>query len=271
MKPLLKWVGGKTQILDAVVGALAAAERAPDGTYYEPFVGGGSVLLAALERGVARGRVVASDANARLIHFYQSVQSDPEAFLRDVAALLDGLDAAALEARYYAERARFNDAAVPWSAARFWFLNKTCFRGMYRTGRNGFNVPFGHGAVPTCSAEHVRAVAAAIQRVEFRCCDYADAVADARAGDLVYLDPPYVPVSATSSFVGYTEGGFGAAEHARLFEACKALPCAFVMSNADVPAVTDAFAAYRVERVGVRRAIHAKQPGTRMQEVIVSK
>lgn len=259
MKPLLKWVGGKTQILEEVLATFPAYI----GTYREPFVGGGSVLLGMLERGATR--VVASDLNPDLIHFYQVIQRDPEGFIAQTNDLLASVDV--LEDAYYTQRALFNDPTVEKSAARFWFINKTCFRGLYRTGPNGYNVPFGHGTLPRLDPEHVRTVSTLIQPVSFRCCSYTEALSEACTGDLVYLDPPYVPLTATS-FVGYTTAGFSANEHLRLFDTCKHLPCAWVMSNADTPLVRSALAGCTFSTVSARRAIHSKNPGTRTTELL---
>lgn len=259
MKPLLKWVGGKTQILEDVLATF------PDytGTYREPFVGGGSVLLGMLERGA--NRVVASDLNPDLIHFYQSIQSDPEGFIAQTNDLLASVGV--LEDDYYTQRTLFNDRTVPRSASRFWFINKTCFRGLYRTGPNGYNVPFGHGTLPKLDPDHVRAVSALIQPVVFRCCSYTEALGEARPGDLVYMDPPYVPLTATS-FVGYTTEGFSSDDHMRLFDTCKHLPCAWVMSNSDTPLVRSALSGCTFSSVSVRRAIHSKNPGSRTTELL---
>lgn len=262
VKPLLKWVGGKTQILDKVLDAIPECY----GTYIEPFLGGGSVLLGALESGKIHGHVQASDFNPDLINFYNCVQNDPEAFIEETTRMLSSVED--LKKSYYAERKTFNNPEVPMSAARFWFINKTCFRGMFRTGPNGYNVPFGHGILPTLEPEHVRNVSNLIRNVEFICCSYEQALASINATDVVYIDPPYLPVNDVS-FVGYTEKGFDADEHARLFALCKSLPCKFVMSNADVPAIHTAFEDYTIDTVEVRRAINAKKPGTRTTEVIV--
>jgi len=264
VKPLLKWVGGKTQILDKVLDAIPECY----GTYIEPFVGGGSVLLAVLESGKAQGPVLASDLNPDLIHFYEEVQEHPETFIQETQELLASVQD--LKTSFHEERIKFNDPTYPKSAARFWFINKTCFRGMFRTGPKGYNVPFGHGTLPTLNPDHVREVSELLQCVEFRCYSYTEALLRAVLGDVVYLDPPYVPVTAVS-FVGYTVEGFKADEHARLFALCKNLPCSFVMSNADAPAVRTAFEEdYTLATVKVRRAINAKKPGARTTEVIVS-
>lgn len=263
IKPLLKWVGGKTQLLETLLEDIPTCT----GTYYEPFLGGGSVLLALLSLGKLHGRVCASDLNPHLIQFYREIQTRPEHFITEVSELLSNV--VELKEFYYIQRKVFNDPNVPFSAARFWFINKTCFRGMFRTGPNGYNVPFGHGKLPVLDAAHVREVSKLIQRVEFKHCSYLDALKSVKENDYVYLDPPYVPVTAVS-FVDYTIEGFSSSDHEQLFSICKALPCPFLMSNSNAPILLDTFKDYTIKTVNVRRAINSKNPGERTTEVLIS-
>ncbi len=303
-KPLLKWVGGKSQLLPAV---LAAFPR-DMGDYYEPFVGGGAVLLGVLaERAAGRitidGAIHVSDLNPHLINFYKVVQTQPEPFITAVAALQsayaaapplaegatpdrDPADATAAassqEAYYYWTRKRFNALAAPertgpTAAALFYFLNRTCFRGVYREGPRGFNVPFGHyRATQILDAEHVRAVSSALvdAGVQFTVSDFSVPLAAAGGPqDHIYLDPPYLPITATS-FTGYTADGFDAAQHEALFAAARAAGArgaTFLLSNADAPVLATAFPApaYRTLKVSARRAIHSKDPGATAMEVLI--
>jgi DNA adenine methylase len=263
VKPLIKWVGGKTQILTTVLDAIPECT----GTYYEPFLGGGSVLLGLLSLGKLKGRICASDLNPHLIHFYREIQMNPERFITDVSELLSSI--IDLKEGYYTQRGYFNDTTRPLSAARFWFINKTCFRGMFRTGPNGYNVPFGHGKSPVLDPEHVRAVSKLIQRVEFKHCSYIDALKDITLNNFVYLDPPYVPITAVS-FVDYTLEGFSSIDHETLFSLCKRLPCPFLMSNSNAPLLKESFEGYEIKTIDVRRAINSKNPGERTTEVLVS-
>ena len=262
MRPLLKWVGGKTQIMDKVLAKI------PDElhSYHEPFAGGGSVFLAVLASKTIRGQVYVSDLNRHLISFYQAVKTDVNALLDGLAALMAENDAAeSKEDFYYTCRARFNSAPTP---ALFLFLNKTCFRGVYREGPSGFNVPFGHMKNPGVYDEaHLREVSAAIQRVTFTCQPFEDALKAVKPGDFVYADPPYVPVTSTS-FVGYTKDGFPLAAHEQLFAELK--KCRFLLSNADAPLVRTTFQGYDIEQVSCRRAIHSVNPAARAMEVLVS-
>lgn len=263
MRPLLKWVGGKTQLLDKVL------QKIPDElqSYHEPFAGGGSVFLAVLATKRITGGVYVSDLNRHLIAFYQAVKTDVDGLLGELAILKAEVEAAeSAEDMYYECRRRFNANPTP---ALFLMLNKTCFRGMYREGPSGFNVPFGHMKNPGVYDEaHVRDVSAAIQRVTFTCQPFEEALNAVQPGDFVYADPPYVPVTSTS-FVGYTADGFPLAAHESLFDKLKKCGT-FLLSNADAPLVRAAFVGFVVEQVSCRRAINAKNPGTRANEVLIS-
>lgn len=267
MKPLLKWVGGKTQILDTLLPLIPATLE----TYYEPFVGGGSVLLAVLASR-SPTRVYASDVNPALINVYQCVQSAPEAVSVCLRILEDerGEDP---EAFYYRMRDLSNSLppAGPQHAALFLYLNKTCFRGVYREGPRGFNVPYGHyKSVELPSLETLLEMAKVLAPVVFSCESFETVLPRVKAGDFVYVDPPYAPETATS-FVGYVAGGFSL--HEALFTGLKALPCPFLMSNSDVPLVREAFPDpnYKTCEVLARRAIHSKDPSARTMEVLITR
>jgi DNA adenine methylase len=282
VKPLLKWVGGKTQIIDAVIGHF------PDtihGDYYEPFVGGGSVLLAALSSGRIHGKVYANDLNRHLIDFYRRVQSEPEELITDLRRLVnefaeitgDGtinrkpqnFDEAitSKESYYYWVRALFNKDPSP---AMFLFLNKTCFRGVYREGPHGFNVPYGHNTNPYVFTDTgITEVSKLIQDVVFTCLPFDTHLEDLKPDDFVYMDPPYVPEKLTS-FVGYTGVGFGKEQHELLFATCGTLPCKFLLSNSDVQTVRDAFENFTVHVVSCRRAINSKNPAARANELLIT-
>ena len=152
-------------------------------------------------------------------------------------------------------------------SAMFLFLNKTCFRGVYREGPNGFNVPWGHyKKAPSCS--ELTEVSKLIKDVQFRQCDFRQAFKNVRKGDFIYLDPPYAP-ETKSSFVGYTKDGFGKEDHEDLFNLIKGSSATFVMSNAKVEMVTEAFSEYNIKDVKARRAINSKDPSSTTTEVVV--
>jgi DNA adenine methylase len=294
MKPFLKWVGGKTQILEEVFSHFPSTMA----NYHEPFVGGGSVLLALLSKVRTgeielTGSVYASDANPVLISLYTHLQTDVEALSTCLKALVDAYvragqhhpqmlyrgpktpeeGATSQESFYYWTRAQFNaaeDRSTVAVAAMFLFLNKTCFRGLYREGPNGFNVPFGHYAAPSIYSEpELLAVSELIQGVQFTCQDVQASLLGVGRADFIYLDPPYAPETATS-FVGYTSDGFALDMHQALFARLKNLSLTkFLMSNADVPLVRDAFSTYQKKVVSARRAINSKKPESRTNELLV--
>lgn len=272
MKPLIKWVGGKTQILDKVLSRFPRTIQ----NYYEPFVGGGSVFLALLASDIEiSGRCYVSDINPVLINFYTVVQTQPERLIERLRALeADYVGCENKETRYYEMRTQFNgqpkDGAE--SAALFLFLNKTGFRGVYREGPNGYNVPFGHYKKTNVLDEPaIRAVSQAIQNVVFTCEGFESALARvSNADDFVYADPPYAPETDTS-FVGYVAGGFDL--HGKLFDTLRGLPCSFLMSNSDVPLVRQAFPTptYTTDVVAARRAINSRDPSMQTREVLITK
>lgn len=293
VKPFLKWVGGKTQILEDVLAHFPTQIA----NYHEPFLGGGSVLLGLLSQiksGKIKvsGTIYASDLNSNLIGLYKNIQSNPDALLAEVKKLADefakckGTDvnrkaislAEAMtspESYYFWIRSRFNALskeakAAPEGSAMFAFLNKTCFRGLYREGPNGFNVPFGNYKNPTIVDEaHIRQVSELMKDVVFRAQPFTESMASVQQGDFVYLDPPYAPESETS-FVSYTSDGFDLEKHKALFKLCS--KSKFVMSNADVKLVRDAFPApqYVTQKISCRRAINSKNPDATAMEVIIT-
>lgn len=307
LRPPLKWVGGKGQILDTVLDQFPTIIH----DYYEPFLGGGSVLIGLLSR-MKEGRISvtgtirASDLNPTLIGFYQILQTNPDGLITECERLatdyataaatptptVNRTPATAEEARsssesfYYWCRSRFNllpktpagRATVP-AAALFLFLNRTCFRGVYREGPHGFNVPYGHYKNPTIvEPDQIHALSALLQPVVFSVTPVATllvGITAPEADDFLYLDPPYVPETGTS-FTAYNVDGFGPAAHTALFEALDGLtdrapPVRFLLSNSAMPAVLEAFPAprYKTKQLLARRAIHSKSPGSTTTEVLI--
>ncbi len=296
VKPILKWVGGKTQILDNVLGLFPTECN----NYHEPFLGGGSVLLGLLSeiqegKRALSGTIYASDINPILIALYKHVQTNVEGFLVELKQLetefraLTGTvvnrDATNLpeakssqESYYYWIRKQFNslsDKTTLQASARMVFLNKTCFKGLYREGPHGFNVPFGHYKNPTiCDEVNLRAVSELIQPVIFTCQGYEQSLAKIQPGDFVYLDPPYAPETNTS-FDTYVAGGFPEQAHKNLFALCQSFKqkqVGFLLSNSNVPLVLNAFPEpqYQVYLVEARRAIHSKDPSATTHEVLIT-
>jgi len=304
-KPLLKWVGGKMQIINDIMCGFPKEIN----NYHEPFIGGGSVLISFLTKvrdGAIKltGKVYASDVNANLISFYKNIQGRPEDCIVELrklcseyGAIVDGgvgggvvnraaknIEEASTskESYYYWTRARFNaltaeERVLPKAAAMLLFLNKTCFRGLYREGPNGFNVPFGNNKnVAIIDEKNIRFVSGLIKDVIFTHCSFESnaVLAGATRGDFIYFDPPYAPETDTS-FVGYSKDGFGIERHRALFRICGDMTkkgVSILMSNADVKMVKDAFPSpvYATRVISCRRAIHSKEPDSRTNEVLIT-
>jgi DNA adenine methylase len=247
--PFLKWVGGKTSLLPELHKHVPARLRG----YHEPFLGGGALFFA-----VRPKRAFLADQNAELIHCYSQVRDD-------VYGVLDAL------ARHVYERAHFEAvrALEPQRlspserAARFIYLNKTCFNGLWRVNRAGrFNVPIGRYRNPKfndpatlISASH------ALRSVSLTHAPFEESLARAAPGDFVYLDPPYDPVSPTASFASYTASGFGWEDQRRLAHACVVLNrrgVRFLLSNSATPRVRALYAGFEQRLVKAPRFVNSK-------------
>lgn len=296
VKPFLKWVGGKSQLLSQITPKIPIAIS----NYHEPFLGGGSVLLEVLrlrQQGDIEisGTIYASDANPSLIACYQNIQNHPIEIYEKITELretyhnLDGTEVnrkptneseavSSKESYYYWIRQNFNnleDKTTPKASAHFIFLNKTCFRGVYREGPHGFNVPYGHykKTPHMISLTELESLSSLFQGVVFTRQDFETALSldVCQCGDFIYLDPPYAP-EKKDSFVGYTKDGFGLDKHLLLFQQITKLSensVGFVLSNAEVDLVKDNLAQFERQVVIAKRAIHSKNPGAKTTEVII--
>ena len=210
-QPFLKWAGGKRKLLHRILPVVPRSIE----TYYEPFLGGGAVFFALLANGVSFKRAVLNDKNVDLMETYQIIQSEQ---VHDLIALLQTYQ----YSREFYDHLRMivpkTLASKIVRAARFIYLNKTGYNGLYRVNRKGeFNVPFGKYANPTiCDQEGLLRAHKALQGVELTSVDFDVCLAFAGIGDFIYFDPPYLPISETSSFTAYTSGGFPLADHLRL-------------------------------------------------------
>jgi DNA adenine methylase len=246
--------------MDAIVAAMPPNAR--NTTYVEPFVGGGAVLFHLQPR-----EAIINDANAELVNVYNVIRDTVEPLLADLRTHLNNAD--------YFYRIRQLDRTPEWEtidpirrASRFLYLNKTCFNGLYRVNRAGeFNSPFGAYKAPNIVNETVlRAVSEYLNEnnIRIRNTDYADVMRDTRRGATVYLDPPYHPISESSSFTGYVQGGWNERDQIRLREECDRLDrrgIRFVLSNSACDFIRDQYHRYNITTVKATRAVNANGKG----------
>ena len=288
-KPFIKWVGGKTQLLDQIKQALPHDMLQKESvTYIEPFVGGGAVLFWILQTYPNITKAIINDVNAELMATYRVVRNDVEKLISELSCLQEeylSLDENMRKDYFFAQRERFNEKKVTdiEMSALFIFLNRTCFNGLYRVNAKGkFNVPHGRYAAPhICDEETLRADSALLQKVEILCGDFAQTACYADKNVLFYLDPPYRPLTETAAFTSYSKDGFNDAEQTRLRDFCVHIAnrhSLFVASNSDPKNVdvSDEFfdhlyKMFSIRRVSATRMINAKGDGRGLiSEIMIS-
>lgn len=269
MKPIIKWAGGKTQLLPILKLLLPSNFK----TYYEPFVGGGAMLLE-----LAPATAIVGDTNVELINLYNQLKTN----YRLLQAHLSAIDRAHVQAedkRAYYDKIRdlFNEklsSNTIEQAARMIYLNKHCFNGLYRVNTSGkFNVPFnGKTEGNSFEEDNFVAVANAIASYSFTAADFEDTVSKAEAGDLVFFDSPYAPVTDTS-FTAYTKEDFTELDHRRLAKVFKQLSdrgvfC--ILTNHDTPLIRELYSDYKFLTVPVKRNINSDASNRTGEEVIIT-
>lgn len=251
--PFLKWAGGKQRLLAQYAPYFPPREAINH--YFEPFIGSAAVFF---HQRYARATL--SDQNEKLIELYRLVQQDVAGVIRALKPHRNEVD------YYYRVRAQNPVDLKPVErAARLIYLNKTCYNGLYRENQKGnFNVPFGRYKNPKiCDEQRLQQAAEALQGVELKVADFAAAVGTAVSGDFVYFDPPYAPLSQTSSFTSYHKHGFGDADQVRLAETVHRLTAEGIrvmLSNSSAPLVYELYglAHYRLVDIQARRNINSK-------------
>ena len=288
-KPFVKWVGGKTQLLEDIKKALPMdLSQRKNVTYIEPFVGGGAVLFWILQEYPNITRAVINDINAELICTYRVIQNSVERLIDELGQLQEHylpLNADARKEFFMTQRERFNEAEKTEveTAALFIFLNRTCFNGLYRVNSKGkFNVPHGRYSNPKiCDAETLMADAALLQRVEILCGDFAQTGRYAGENVIYYFDPPYRPLTDTSAFTSYSKNGFDDAEQMRLRDFCDQIAAnksLFVASNSDPQNIDNSddffdhlYKMFNIKRVSAARMINSKGDGRgAISEILIS-
>ncbi|NLL47514.1 MAG: DNA adenine methylase [Firmicutes bacterium] len=256
MAPVLKWVGGKRQLLPEIRTIIPK----DIGVYYEPFLGGGAVLF-----DLQPPRAVVNDINHELINVYCVIRDQVE-------ELIEHLRGHRNEAAYFytvrgfdRERSAYEQLSATERASRILYLNKTCYNGLFRVNQQGeFNAPFGRYRNPNIVNEAgLRAVSEYFNRAQitFQNVDFARAVEGATKGDFVYFDPPYDPITESANFTGYDKGGFSRSEQIRLKELCDELDrggIKFLLSNSATDFILDLYGSYHVRIVQAKRSVNSK-------------
>ncbi|WP_313375363.1 DNA adenine methylase [Chishuiella sp.] len=262
--PFLKWVGGKRQIMPSIVDLLP--KNIKDLEYVEPFIGGGAVLFHLQPK-----NAIINDFNVELINVYQVIKNNLFELIEDLRIHENNAD------YFYYIRGldrteEFNDLTSIQRASRVIFLNKTCFNGLYRVNNAGeFNAPFGRYKNPNIVNEPtLKAVSKYLNsnNIILRSGDYSETLELINKGSFVYLDPPYHPISESSNFTGYVQGGWGALDQIRLRETCDQLNAKgikFLLSNSSAPLIIEQYNNYNITTVKANRAINSN--GSKRGEV----
>ena len=260
--PILKWAGGKTQLLPAILPKIPTHF----GTYIEPFLGGGALFFA-----LRPTNSIISDSNPELINLYLQLATDVEGVIQAVSEFKHD------EQMFYEVRAQdFGELDPISAAARTIYLNRTCYNGLYRLNRNGqFNVPFGRYSNPTiCHPEELRAASKVLRNAQIQVADYREILHEyAQPGDFVYLDPPYLATSKYSDFKRYTAEQFYEEDHHELAEDVNYLDelgCHIVLTNSNHPLVYDLYGRFNIQVVRSKRNINSKGNSRASTDVIIS-
>ncbi len=275
-KPFLKWAGGKTQLISDIEKLIPQSLANSKFTYIEPFVGSGAVLFWMLNNFPNLEKAVINDINEDLVNTYKTIAENPKeliSLLEILQSEYHNLEDNQEEKKeyYYEKRTLFNSrkSSKTEQSTLFIFLNRTCFNGLYRVNRkNEFNVPIGSYKRPMiCDKDNILAVSEALQKVEILCGDFEQTLPYAIENSLFYFDPPYKPLSETSSFNSYAKDDFNDDEQIRLRDFCRQLDYlnhTWILSNSDVKGKNetdnffdDLYADFQIKRVFAKRSINA--------------
>ena len=263
--PIIKWVGGKRQLMFELIANMPKDYN----RYFEPFIGGGALFFELQSQ-----NAYISDMNDELINLYEVVRDN-------VYELINDLNKHEVSKEYFMN-IRNLDRTIEYKklskvqkASRFIYLNRTCFNGMYRVNSQGqFNVPFGHYKNPKIiDVDNLLNCSELLKQTEIKHADFSEILNYVKRGDFVYFDPPYVPLSETSSFTSYTKDGFDIDMQFKLRDICDELDSMgvkFMLSNSDTQLVNELYANYEIKKVFASRQINANASGRgKITEVLV--
>lgn len=263
--PIVKWVGGKRQLMFELLKNMPENYN----RYFEPFIGGGALFFE-----LQPDNAYISDMNEELINLYKVVRDNVDELITDLQKH-DISKEYFMEIRNIDRTEEYEDWSDVKKASRFIYLNRTCFNGMYRVNSKGeFNVPFGHYKNPRIVDENnLINCSNLLQRTEIKHADFSDILKKVKKGDFVYFDPPYVPLSETSSFTSYTKDGFDIDMQFKLRDVCDKLDTMgvkFLLSNSDTKLVNELYENYNIKKVFASRQINANADGRgKITEVLV--
>ena len=268
LSPVLKWAGGKRKLLPSMI------ERIPDNFsgYVEPFVGGGAMFFELRSRNLIAGAVL-SDVNSDLISLYTIIRDKPEQLIESLV----NIDYRNNREDFNRAREEFNSDPLPVrKAALMIYLNRHCFNGLYRVNFSGkFNVPFGRYNNPVIPGkEQIMEVSGSLKNVDLKCCDFENSIREAGERDFVYLDPPYQPISETSSFTSYSSGGFeeeGQRRLAKVFRDASSSGVFLMISNSDSPLIRELYSDFKISNILAARNINSNGKGRgKINEVLIT-
>lgn len=257
VNPILKWVGGKRQLLSEIMPLIPKNYS----TYVEPFVGGAAVLFELQPK-----KAIINDYNSELINVYEVIRDYPEELIEQLKFHSENNSSDYFyEVRGMDRELDYKSLSNVKKAARVIYLNKTCYNGLYRVNSAGqFNSPYGKYSNPKIvDITTIKAISKFFNQNKIKICngDYKETLKGLREGAFVYLDPPYMPISSSSSFTGYTEGGFSYMQQIELKEQCdrlkkKGIP--FLQSNSDCMEIRELYSNYQILTVKAKRNINSK-------------
>lgn len=257
VKPILKWVGGKRQLLSEISPMIPEKFN----KYYEPFLGAGAVLFSLLP-----GKAIINDLNSELINVYKVIKEQPDELIKLLKEHTDNNNKEYFyQIRELDRQAGYDSLSNVFKASRTIYLNKTAYNGLYRVNKAGqFNTPWGSYKKPRIlDTDNVLTMSEYFNsnEIEILNVDYKNALNSVSKGDFVYLDPPYLPISPSSAFTAYTSNGFGTKEQEELKKTCDVLDkqgVKFLLSNSYHPFLLDLYKDYNIKTVKARRSVNSQ-------------
>lgn len=256
MKPILKWVGGKRQIMSEI------NKRLPKeyGNYFEPFLGGASVLM-----NINPEKAYVNDLNNELINVYEVIKQSPKELIENLKKHKNESDYFYKVRSLDRDKEKFQNMTNIQKASRIIYLNKTCYNGLYRVNLRGeLNAPFGRYKNPLiCDEENIKEVSHFFNEKDIRFFneDFEQFLSKCKKNDFVYLDPPYDPINDSSNFTGYNANGFGRNDQKRLKKLCDKLDkkgVKFLLSNSSTKFINDLYKEYKIDKIDAKRSINSK-------------